>query len=121
MDGIPVALMEAMAMGLPVVSTRVSGIPELVEDGHTGLLAPEKDAPALAAAMERLCREPELARKLGAAGRARVLERFDLRENVARLRDHLLAAAAGRTPPRTEPPGRVAPAAEPRHQAAAPP
>jgi glycosyltransferase involved in cell wall biosynthesis len=120
MDGIPVALMEAMAMGVPVVSTRVSGIPELVEDGHTGLLAPEKDAPALGAAMERLYREPELARRLGAAGRAHVLERFDLRENVARLCDHLLAAA-GSAPPRTEPPGLIAPAAEPRHQLAAPP
>ncbi|GEJ56261.1 glycosyltransferase [Anaeromyxobacter diazotrophicus] len=108
MDGIPVALMEAMAMGLPVVSTRVSGIPELVEDGRTGLLAPPQDAPALAAALERLHRDPPLARRLAEAGRARVLARFDLRENAARLRDHLLAAMGA--PPRA----RKAPARAPQ-------
>jgi glycosyltransferase involved in cell wall biosynthesis len=93
MDGIPVALMEAMAIELPVVSTRVSGIPELVEDGRTGLLVPEKDGRALAGALERLHRDPALARRLGAAGRARVLERFNLVTNVRRLHAHLEAAA----------------------------
>ena len=92
MDGIPVALMEAMAIGLPVVSTRVSGIPELVVDGRTGLLAPEKDGPALAAALARLARDPALARRLGEAGRAHVLERFNLEVNAGRLREHLLEA-----------------------------
>lgn len=107
MDGIPVALMEAMATALPVVSTRVSGIPELVQDGRTGLLAPEQDAAALADALERLSREPELARRLGEQGRALVLERFNLLENAARLRGYLLAAAEGRplpaAPTRTPP------------------
>jgi colanic acid/amylovoran biosynthesis glycosyltransferase len=98
MDGIPVALMEAMAMGVPVVSTRVSGIPELVEDGRTGLLAPEKDATALADALERLFREPDLARRLAAQGREHVLRHFNLVRNVARLRRHLLAAL-GALPP----------------------
>ena len=95
MDGIPVALMEAMATGVPVVSTRVSGIPELVEDGRTGLLAPEKDAPALAGALERLYRDPELARRLARSGREHVLLRFNLQRNARQLRDRL-AAAAGR-------------------------
>ncbi|HEX7488762.1 MAG TPA: glycosyltransferase, partial [Anaeromyxobacteraceae bacterium] len=103
MDGIPVALMEAMVTGLPVVSTRVSGIPELVQDGKSGLLAPEKDARALADALHRLYRDPALARRLAAQGRAHVLERFNLLENVARLRDHLAAALEGRPLPHGEP------------------
>lgn len=85
MEGIPVALMEALATGLPVVATAISGIPELVEDGVTGLLVPEKDAPAMAAALQRLQREPELGERLGAAGRAKVLREFDLRANTAAL------------------------------------
>lgn len=109
MDGIPVALMEAMAMGVPVVATRVSGIPELVEDGRTGLLAPPRDPAALAAALERLHRDPALAARLGAAGRARVLARYDLRRSAARLRALLAAAAEGRALPgeaeRRLPPG----------------
>lgn len=103
MDGIPVALMEAMVTGLPVVSTRVSGIPELVQDGKTGLLAPERDARALADALHRLHRDPALARRLAAQGRAHVLERFNLLENVARLRDHLAAALEGRPLPHGDP------------------
>ena len=103
MDGIPVALMEAMVTGLPVVSTRVSGIPELVQDGKTGLLAPEKDASALADALQRLQRDPALSRRLAAQGRAHVLEQYNLIENVARLRDHLAAAMDGRQLPEGAP------------------
>ncbi|HEY2729445.1 MAG TPA: glycosyltransferase [Polyangia bacterium] len=76
-DGIPVSLMEAMAAGTPVVSTRVSGIPELIEDGRDGLLVPERDAVALAAALERLLDEPELGPRLALAARARVEREFD--------------------------------------------
>jgi colanic acid/amylovoran biosynthesis glycosyltransferase len=109
MDGIPVALMEAMAMGLPVVATPVSGIPELVVHGRTGLLAAEKDAGALADALERLHRDPALARRLAEEGRRHVLERFNLRLNVARLRAQL-AAAANREPlPRDEEAAPLAP------------
>jgi glycosyltransferase involved in cell wall biosynthesis len=93
MDGIPVALMEAMATELPVVATRVSGIPELVEHERTGLLVDEKDGRALAGALERLHRDPALARRLGTAGRTHVLERFNLVTNVRRLYAHLSAAA----------------------------
>jgi glycosyltransferase involved in cell wall biosynthesis len=92
MDGIPVALMEAMACGVPVISTRVSGIPELVQDGRTGLLVPPKDARALADALERLHRDPDLARRLAERGREHVLERFNLVRNARALRDRLASA-----------------------------
>jgi glycosyltransferase involved in cell wall biosynthesis len=95
MDGIPVALMEAMATELPVVSTRVSGIPELVEHERTGLLVPEKDARALADALMRLHGDPALAERLARQGRRHVLERFSLTENVQRLRARLVAATEG--------------------------
>ena len=70
MEGIPVALMEAMASGVPVVATRLSGIPELVEDGVTGLLVEPHDPDGLAAALERLLADDELAARLAAAPRA---------------------------------------------------
>jgi glycosyltransferase involved in cell wall biosynthesis len=100
MDGIPVALMEAMASGLPVVSTRVSGIPELVQDGRTGLLVPEKDARALADAIHWLFRDPLLARRLAARGREHVLEHYNLLRNAGRLCEQLVAAVGGDTTPR---------------------
>ena len=75
-DNTPVSVLEAMACGLPVVSTNVGGIPYLLEDGQTGLLTPPGDAEAIAAAVFRLGQEPELAMKLGRNARAKV-ERFD--------------------------------------------
>ncbi len=84
-DGIPNVLAEAMAFGKPVVSTRVSGIPELVEDGVSGLLVPEKDPEALASALRRVLTDPELAGRLGAAARPRVRSLFDQEANVAEL------------------------------------
>jgi len=84
-DGLPNVLVEAQSQGLACVATRVSGIPELIEDGATGLLV-EPEAPAgLAQALERLLRDPARRRALGAAGRRRVLEKFELRANIARL------------------------------------
>jgi glycosyltransferase involved in cell wall biosynthesis len=85
MEGIPVALMEAMAAGVPVVATRLSGIPELVRDGESGLLVPERDPAALAAAMERLAADPALAARLAEGGRRAVREGFHRAGNVARL------------------------------------
>ena len=76
-DGIPNVLVEAMAAGLPVVTTGVSGIPELVRDGENGLLVPPDDPAGLADALQRLRRDPQLAARLGAAGRETVRERFD--------------------------------------------
>jgi len=71
-DGVPVALMEAMARGVPVVTTAVGGIAELVEDGRTGVLVPADDADALRAALQRLAADPDLRRRLGLAGRKHV-------------------------------------------------
>jgi glycosyltransferase involved in cell wall biosynthesis len=88
-EGLPVALMEALAMEVPVVATDISGVPELVEDGRTGLLVPERDAAALADALERVWRDPGAARAMAAAGRERVLADFDLHQTAAELRDLL--------------------------------
>lgn len=84
-EGIPVALMEAMATGLPVVSTDQAGIAELVIDGETGLLVPEGDAVALADAIARLAAGPDLRRRLGTEGRRFVERHHDMAINVARL------------------------------------
>jgi glycosyltransferase involved in cell wall biosynthesis len=91
-DGIPVALMEAMAMERPVVSTRTSGIPELVVDGESGLLTDPGDADALADALGHIASDPAFAAALAAGGRRAVRAGFDLERNVARLR--LLFAGA---------------------------
>jgi glycosyltransferase involved in cell wall biosynthesis len=77
-DGLPQMLMEAMACGLPAVSTDLVGIPDLVIDGATGLLVPPEEAEALADALMRLARDPALAARLAAAGRSRVTQHFDL-------------------------------------------
>jgi colanic acid/amylovoran biosynthesis glycosyltransferase len=85
-------LTEAMALKVPVVATAVTGIPELVEDGRTGLIVRERDPVALAAAIRRLIEEPETARRLAEAGRARVERDFDLHANVRELRTLFRAA-----------------------------
>ncbi|MDY7076296.1 MAG: glycosyltransferase [Chloroflexota bacterium] len=84
-DGIPVTLIEVMSMGRPVVSTFVSGIPELVEDGQTGLLVPPGDASALAKALLTLLRDENLRRQMGQAGRDRVIKHFDIADSVAQV------------------------------------
>jgi len=86
-DGIPVVLMEAMAMQMPVISTPVSGIPELVRHGETGWLVPERDATALAEAITRLAADEPLRKRLGRNGRALVEKEFEIRGNAARLAD----------------------------------
>jgi len=85
MEGIPVALMEALAAGVPTVATRLSGIPELVIDGRTGYVVPPADAESLAAAIARALSEPERARALAQAGRAWVEEEFEIRGCMKRL------------------------------------
>jgi len=96
-DGIPIALMEAMSMGKPCVSTTVAGIPELITDGEDGLLVSPRDPDALADSIERLLVDREFAAKLGAAARRKIESRFDLRRNAA-IAAELLTAALGRTP-----------------------
>lgn len=86
-DGIPNTLMEAMASGLPVVSTYFSGIPELVLDGNTGLLAPPDQPEKLMEALRRLLRDEPLRRRLGDAGRRRVMREFSLEGAAASLVD----------------------------------
>ena len=84
-DGLPNVLVEAQSQGLACVATRMSGIPELIEDGATGLLV-EPDLPQpLAQALERLIREPARRRSLGDAGRRRGMEDFELQASIARL------------------------------------
>jgi glycosyltransferase involved in cell wall biosynthesis len=95
-DGLPTALLEAMALGTPCVSTAVTGIPEAVRDGDTGLLVPEANAIALADALERLLEDAALRVEL--AGRARRLmeEEFDVRRTAARLREVFASCARPR-------------------------
>lgn len=85
-EGIPVVLMEAMAMGLPVISTLHSGIPELVEHGISGFLVPEQDIDALAEKINYLIKHPELWPILGQAGRLHVEEYY----NINKLNDRLI-------------------------------
>jgi colanic acid/amylovoran biosynthesis glycosyltransferase len=84
-DGIPVVLMEAMACELPVVTTAVAGIPELVQDGEAGLIVGQRDAAELAQALERLIEDAGLRRQLGKEGRRAVLEGFQVQENAKKL------------------------------------
>jgi colanic acid/amylovoran biosynthesis glycosyltransferase len=88
-EGLPVALMEAMAMGIPCISTFVAGIPELIRDGLDGLLVPASSEHALSAALERLISDAELRRRFAIAGRRRVEEFYDLQKNVQSLADIL--------------------------------
>jgi glycosyltransferase involved in cell wall biosynthesis len=114
-EGLPMSALEAMAAGLPVVAAAVGGVPELVDDGETGLLVPPGRPDALAAALGRLAADRALARRLGAAGRRRAQARFDIetcrRAHLDLYRD--LIAARGRGVAGA--PRRVAAAAGVRH------
>lgn len=94
-EGMPGAVMEAMACGLPVVGTRVNGIADLVEHERTGLLVPSRDPAALADALERLLRDPALRHAYGAAGRRRIVEELSLDRMVA-AKTALYRTLAGR-------------------------
>jgi colanic acid/amylovoran biosynthesis glycosyltransferase len=84
-DGIPNVILEAMAARLPVIPTPVSGIPEVVVHGATGWLVKEADSTAIAAAVEQLLANPDLATRVAEGGRAFVRREFDLNRNVDRL------------------------------------
>lgn len=104
-EGIPVTLMEALATGMPVISTLHSGIPELIEHKVSGRLVPERDADALAEAILRLVRDRHDWTRMGRAGREKVLAEFDaaklnrkLAERFETLDEGVPAAAAGDSP-----------------------
>ncbi len=90
-EGVPVVLMEAMALEVPCVATRVTGVPELIEDGHEGLLVAPADSQALADAIERLINDEHLRRTVAKNGRLKVLAQYDLRHNARELRDRLVS------------------------------
>lgn len=105
-DGIPNVLAEAMAMQLPVVSTDISGIPEVVRNGVNGLLVPPKDAAALSEAIAALLENPALSNQLGTQARQTILEIFDSSSNTRRLAA-LFEAQLGGTESRTPTPEAV--------------
>ena len=93
-EGMPLVILEAMEAGVPVVASRVSGIPEVVEDGVTGWLVPPEDPRALAAALSHVLERPDEARRRGEAGRRRVDERFRPINAVAAWRQAVLGNTA---------------------------
>jgi glycosyltransferase involved in cell wall biosynthesis len=86
-DITPNSLIEAMAMKLPVISTTVTGIPEIVEDGVSGVLVPPNDENALTEALIRLIEDPDRRKELGENARKRVEEKFDVNKNISRYID----------------------------------
>jgi len=101
-EGIPVALMEAMSSGLPVISTQHSGIPELVEHGISGFLAPEADAAALARHLTHLIEHPELWPAMGEAGSRKIQAEYDietLNDRLVGLLERLCAVSPAPNPP----------------------
>jgi glycosyltransferase involved in cell wall biosynthesis len=86
-EGVPVVLMEAMALGIPCIATWVNGVPELIESGREGLLVAPGDRAALAAAMVELMTDADRRRRIGLAGRAKVLASYDIDINVRKLAD----------------------------------
>ncbi|MBM3471624.1 MAG: glycosyltransferase family 4 protein [Armatimonadetes bacterium] len=100
-EGMPLAVIEAMMSGLPVVATDVGGVPEAVVDGETGLLVPPGDPAALASALDRLLTDPALRRRMGEAGRRRALEHFTeerMLTETAAVYERVLSGRAGPMP-----------------------
>ena len=87
-DGLPNVLMEAQSQGLACLSTRVSAVPELIVDGETGMLVKPGDAAALSEALSQLIVQPDLRRKLGQAGQARVIDAFSHQRTIGTLAGH---------------------------------
>jgi glycosyltransferase involved in cell wall biosynthesis len=87
MEGFGIVLLEAMAVGKPIVATTVGGIPEIVEDQVTGFLVPPRNSGALAQKIMDLLENPDLREKLGQAGKARVLDRFSVQRMTLQLQD----------------------------------
>ena len=92
-EGIPVVLMEAISAGLPVIGSRITGVPELVEDGRVGFVCEPGDSAAIADGLERLALDSELRRSFGYEARAKAVEEFDLYKNAIRLADFFVIPA----------------------------
>ncbi|QQL45528.1 glycosyltransferase family 4 protein [Sulfuriroseicoccus oceanibius] len=93
-DILPTVITEAMACGLPIVSTHLVGVPEMVDDGVTGFLAEPGNSDELVAAFTRLFERPQLAYSMGRAGRERMERIFALKVTAGQLKEHLMAAVA---------------------------
>jgi glycosyltransferase involved in cell wall biosynthesis len=97
-DALPRALIEALSLGVPQVATRVGGIPEIVEDGVTGLLVESEHTDALAAAILRLCRSPEMRAEMARASRERAMQKFEVDRVMTQYDRVLRALAEGESP-----------------------
>ncbi|MBN8852301.1 MAG: hypothetical protein BGO55_00965 [Sphingobacteriales bacterium 50-39] len=98
-EGTPVAVLEAGAGGLPVIATRHAGIPDVVLEGHTGLLVEEGDIDGMSRAMIRMLDAPELAGQMGSAARRRILENFTLKKHIDNINREIELAVARRKDP----------------------
>ncbi|MBL8736720.1 MAG: glycosyltransferase, partial [Planctomycetes bacterium] len=96
-DALPTVLLEALAAGLPVLSTPIAGVAEIVDEGRAGLLVPPGDVGALARDIARLLGDAALRARLASAGRARAERCFDLAHNTGVLRDWFAGAIAANT------------------------
>jgi len=90
--GRPVAVLEASAASLPIVSTKHAGIPDVIVDGETGLLGEERDVDAMAAAIVKLFRDRKRAEDLGIKGRENILRNFSMEKHLGRLEEVLRSA-----------------------------
>lgn len=106
-EGVPVVLMEAMASQVPVLTTRITGVPELVEDGVSGRLVPPGDVSAFTDALDALLLDADLRQAYGAAGRAKVLAEYDAAQEARWLSDLVVAYGEGRTVQRLRPSGEI--------------
>jgi glycosyltransferase involved in cell wall biosynthesis len=104
-EGVPVVLMEAMAAEVPVITSQIAGIPELVDHGVSGLLIPPGDENALAQSIDRLLADGALRRKMGKAGRCKVMAEFDIAKETVWLADILRQYSDGRPIDKTRPTG----------------
>jgi len=101
-DGLPNVLMEAQSQAVAVLATRTSGIPELIDDGATGMLVEAGDSLALARGLETLIREPALRQRLGEAGRCRIEAQFDMERGIDLLMDRFRPQAGSAAEPTCE-------------------
>jgi len=86
-EGLPIVLMEAMAMEIPCITTHITGIPELITSGKNGILVAASDIEALSDAISLLINKPDLRHQIGQAGRQRILEGYELQKNTESLAD----------------------------------